>query len=111
MDDVDELAQILAAVYIKQSTGLNAKWEGLAPSERSLWRLIGREGLKLLNGSQSNAESGDGLAMALADVAARQMHGTKIKWGHRTAEERSLWRLVAKAVLERKFGSTRDSRK
>lgn len=44
----------------------------------------------------------DVIAAKLADVFYRETEQRKVKWGHLSASDRSLWRLIAR-VAEREF--------
>lgn len=48
MASIEELARVIADVYLKQTVGKSVRWQELTPEERSLWRLVARAAQKPL---------------------------------------------------------------
>ena len=42
MTDIDAIAAKMAEIFYRQTEDRKVKWEQLAPSDRSLWRLIAK---------------------------------------------------------------------
>jgi hypothetical protein len=57
MTDIDTIAARMAQIYYRQAEDRKVLWEHLAPSDRSMWRLVARGALDV------QAETGMGASV------------------------------------------------